>query len=277
MSYRISTPVLDISLEVLPADDLRLHEHVLRDHVDRLAAAVERDGMLKNPVVVDGESEVVLDGMHRVTALRQLGLDAIPACVVPYSDPAIEVGSWVKRYDPSALAPVRRRCADADGHLSLRRLADGDGSAPTLTRPHLLAGGDRYVLDQPEGSMRACCARLNRLFEDLRGDGFEPELLPDVDLDPAVPPAGLAVVTGAPSKSAVVDAATTGALFPPNTSRHVIPTRPVGVDVPLDALEGTVEAANRRLTDLLEGREVEHRSTDSYEGRPYEEALVVFR
>jgi hypothetical protein len=58
--------------------------------------AHERAGILKSPVIVDRESLVVLDGMHRVEALRNLGCRFMCVCLVDYMSPGIRVDRWFR-------------------------------------------------------------------------------------------------------------------------------------------------------------------------------------
>ncbi len=42
------------------------------------------DGIIKKPIVVDEKTNVIIDGHHRVEALRLLGCEKIPVCYVDY-------------------------------------------------------------------------------------------------------------------------------------------------------------------------------------------------
>ncbi|MFA6080806.1 MAG: ParB N-terminal domain-containing protein [Patescibacteria group bacterium] len=48
-------------------------------------------GYIKNPVVVDQENFIILDGHHRVAALKQIGADKIPVYLVDYQNKNIRV------------------------------------------------------------------------------------------------------------------------------------------------------------------------------------------
>ncbi|MDQ4076549.1 MAG: ParB N-terminal domain-containing protein, partial [Chloroflexota bacterium] len=75
-----------LSLQVVPIDQVIPHEATDPKRVARLAAAVEKDGLLVNPPVVAEHQEryVVLDGATRTAACKQLGL---PHLVVQLTDP----------------------------------------------------------------------------------------------------------------------------------------------------------------------------------------------
>ena len=80
---------------LVDARRLTAHEEVDEDHLVELTAEILRDGILRQPVLVDSESGVILDGHHRVRALKTLGCSLIPAYLVDYLDSGIEV--WPRR------------------------------------------------------------------------------------------------------------------------------------------------------------------------------------
>ena len=57
---------------------------------------IKMDGLLMKPIVVDAKTKVVLDGHHRLEALRQLGCSKIPVYYVNYGSEKIGVMSMVK-------------------------------------------------------------------------------------------------------------------------------------------------------------------------------------
>ena len=67
-------------------------------------------------------------------------------------------------------------------------------------------------------------------------------------------------------------------VFPHKMTRHVIPVRPLKVGVPLSLLEESVQVADDKITEKLENGRVEHLPPGSiFEGREYEEELIVFK
>ena len=67
------------------------HEQIIEDHLQELLETICRDGVLRQPVIVDRASMVILDGHHRVSAMKRLSCPLIPAYLVDYSDPSIVV------------------------------------------------------------------------------------------------------------------------------------------------------------------------------------------
>jgi hypothetical protein len=87
------SPLLAARFALLPIDALKTHEMAEPDRVRRVVRQIQATGMVRKAIVVDAESMVVLDGVHRLSALRALGCARVPAWLVDYSDPSIIVFS----------------------------------------------------------------------------------------------------------------------------------------------------------------------------------------
>ncbi|MDM7275014.1 MAG: ParB N-terminal domain-containing protein [Thermoprotei archaeon] len=67
---------------------------VVWEGVYGLLHSISFDGLLKYPILVDSKTMIVLDGHHRVEALKLLGCSLIPAILVDYDDSCVSVSSW---------------------------------------------------------------------------------------------------------------------------------------------------------------------------------------
>ena len=82
-------------IALVPIDSLRPHEQVIEEHVVELLEDIRSRGVLIRPILVDAKTLIVLDGHHRVEALRRLGARWVPAVLVDYDDDScVRVGSW---------------------------------------------------------------------------------------------------------------------------------------------------------------------------------------
>jgi len=70
---------------------LRGHEGLDTKRLCALQAEIKSDGILKKPIAVDLNTNVVLDGHHRIGALKLLGCSKIPVLFVDYQSPKIGV------------------------------------------------------------------------------------------------------------------------------------------------------------------------------------------
>ncbi|MEW6031767.1 MAG: ParB N-terminal domain-containing protein [Bacillota bacterium] len=82
---------LTLVFGLLEVQALARHEEVIPEHLAALTAEIAEDGELREPIVVDRHTLVILDGHHRAEAVRALGCSLIPAYLVDYADPAIRV------------------------------------------------------------------------------------------------------------------------------------------------------------------------------------------
>jgi len=63
-------------------------------HLDRLRREIESDGVLRMPIAVDRGTNTILDGHHRLHALRQLRCRRIPVVFLNYHSPRVAVTAW---------------------------------------------------------------------------------------------------------------------------------------------------------------------------------------
>lgn len=85
-----------MKLTLIDIDKLKAHEKVLPRYLDTLRESIKRDACVKNPIIVDQDNYVVLDGSHRHIALLQLGCVKAPVLLVNYYSPHIDIGSHRK-------------------------------------------------------------------------------------------------------------------------------------------------------------------------------------
>ena len=106
---------MEVLLERL--SELRPHEQAIRPRVLRIARSIVETGYVMRPIIVEAESRVILDGHHRVEALRILGARLAPVVEARY-------GVEVRALRPVARIPPIAR--DAHGLAGeLEKLASG--------------------------------------------------------------------------------------------------------------------------------------------------------
>ena len=73
---------------------LRGHEEVIPDNLETRTSKLLSKGFYK-PIIVDRESMVILDGHHKWTAAKSLGLARVPVILVDYLvDEGVLVDVW---------------------------------------------------------------------------------------------------------------------------------------------------------------------------------------
>ncbi len=79
------------SVCLVPVQLLREHESTFDRKVREVRTSLRSCGVLRRPIVVDLRTMVVLDGHHRLNAVRSLGLRRIPVLLVDYESEDVEV------------------------------------------------------------------------------------------------------------------------------------------------------------------------------------------
>jgi cytidyltransferase-like protein len=91
-SHTIEKP----SFKLVPINKLKPLEKVFASHMNNLKAMIESSGVVKQPLIVDRVSRVVLDGSHRFAYLKSIGCELAPVLWVDYSDESIFVGNRLR-------------------------------------------------------------------------------------------------------------------------------------------------------------------------------------
>ena len=81
---------------IIKIKELKEHEEIRPEYLEELKNQIEQDGFLKDPIIVDKNTKIILDGHHRYKSLKQLGYSKIAAYFVDYNSSEIKVQSWRK-------------------------------------------------------------------------------------------------------------------------------------------------------------------------------------
>jgi hypothetical protein len=79
---------------LIPIKNLLPHEEIVPKRIDEILQEIKDTSGVPAPIVVAEGSWVVLDGHHRLEALRRLGAKRVPAWLVDYDDSAVSVEKW---------------------------------------------------------------------------------------------------------------------------------------------------------------------------------------
>jgi hypothetical protein len=261
------------SLSVRPIASLLPHEEIIPANVERIASDMKREGVQKDPLIIDGGTAAVLDGMHRLAAFAKLGVENAVCCAVDYSSRSISVGRWARVYSLGSadsfdllLSPAgltrRTTLAEAFSSLETREVPIAAITADAAFFPE-----ERFDFGHALGMMTA----MDRLAE-ARGLGRE--FVPEDEVDvPLQVGRKVVLLVRRLGKEDIITAARTGKLFPCKTSMHRIDPRPVAVDFPIEELnKSTTETLRHRLAGRTE---IMLPPDTMYEGRRYKERLLL--
>src|SRR2546427_11202014 len=91
---RLARQAPSVRFEVLEIGRLHGHERVRPALLEELTDQIRTDGYLRRPILVADVDFVILDGHHRVEAVRALGARRIPAYLADYFSDVVQLGTW---------------------------------------------------------------------------------------------------------------------------------------------------------------------------------------
>ncbi len=99
-------PLIHQHIVLIPIDELFGHEEVVQNQVDWLKDNLKKLGYFFRPILIAKKEKVVLDGHHRVVALKELGEERnekiikIPCVEIEYiGNKDISLGTWHPMYN----------------------------------------------------------------------------------------------------------------------------------------------------------------------------------
>jgi len=91
---RLTRQTPSVRFEVLEIGRLHGHERIRPALLEQLTDQIRKDGYLRRPILVADGDFVILDGHHRVEAIRALGARRIPAYIIDYFSDVVQLSTW---------------------------------------------------------------------------------------------------------------------------------------------------------------------------------------
>ena len=211
--------------------DLYGHEQVVRPQVELLKENLKRLGYFFRPILVVKKHNVVLDGHHRVQALKEMGGVRIPCIEIKYlNNPEITLATWFPLYT-----------GDANNFLTnLQQMGIESKPIDDIDETTFQNTEYGFSLYSLEGNWLLKGTQQN-LFQKFL-DTYNPEKFEYVKtMDFAFTAvkkrtASFALLRKSLTKQDVINTAKSGNVFAPKTTRHILTYKYQDIKVPLDTL-----------------------------------------
>ena len=285
-------------LRILKITDLRTHEELNKESLQKIKDSMKL-GTFTNPIIVDRNTNVILDGMHRYELLKQLEYDLIPCQLVDYLSDDIEVKSWyLTAYlrgtlddDISLISDITRRFCAKNG-LDIEMMGDSesvlnlvsDSSRPCLwgiifpesSKKEPLAirlrkgthelyeitGLLRKFTDELERGLKKGNSGIIRFHHEERAK-HSVDTGEEIDCGRNTYRATCAICRPVIRKHEVIEWAQKKKLFPKKSTRHIIKAcRALYINIPFSLLKGrgvSEEKANAELKKRMRDPKYIHR------------------
>jgi hypothetical protein len=170
-----SRHLISVRLELVGPEVLKEHEEVDLNVLQKTQEAIRALGVVKRPIIADSRTLVVLDGVHRLNALKQLRCTRVPVYLIDYQSEEVLVFSSHdgmslskkdvidaalsgRKYPPKTTNHMIRM---ADGDLRHISWVEGEINIPlAILQGELVRGGDELPQDS-----KIVCGYCNMEFE----------------------------------------------------------------------------------------------------------------
>jgi hypothetical protein len=280
VSYTIDHEGLSLEIAVIESDKLLLHEETIPEKLNKLENNLLRDQVQKAPIIVDKNTLVVLDGMHRTKIMRKLGIRFIVACFIDYEDPKIIINRWCriipKPFNKVKAGDILKRLQFNMQHYEMVEDPNFNNDLILVFKNSVL------MMATSEDDIRNLLKNAYLLETELLNWGYDVKQCTESQAMDLIKRGKIEAALFPPrvEKKNVIDIAMKGEVFTPKATRHTLPARPVGVDVPLSMLSDTtisLEEANRKLFEHLNSKKLQMLGAGkTWNRRKYEETLYIF-
>ncbi|MCD6360181.1 MAG: ParB N-terminal domain-containing protein [Armatimonadetes bacterium] len=277
-AYSIDYDGLSLDIALAETSRLLIHEEIIPEKLEELKNRIEREEVQSAPIIVDRNTFVVLDGMHRTAIMKELCCRFTCVCLLDYLNPKITIERWC-RIIPHPFTELEAENLLKEMGLSYETI-DADES-PDDESLILCFKNKAYRMTNSDDIVDIF-KKSYEIETRLQASGYDVRHCTEVEARTEMKKGSIATAIYPPKvkKHIVVELAQGGKLLTPKATRHRLPARPVGVNVPLSLLRDkkiTLQEANKRLRDLLQSKKVKRLKPGAHwMGRTYDEVLYVF-
>jgi len=212
----------NFKLSVSDVSKLKVHEKIISSLLSKIEKSLIDNKVLFDPIIADCRLSLVIDGVHRLVALENLGIDLVPVVDVNYLSDDVRLCRWfriLKRLNLDPLKDFNVLTSDLSYDEFLTALNTSQACIGVFDN------GKAYLVEDKLDAFQ-----ISRLLERFNEDvvKFTPENLintRDIVL-------GYREIT----KEEVMTCIKMGSRFTYKFTRHIIPIRVLSLNVPLSLL-----------------------------------------
>ncbi len=196
-----------------------------------------------------------MDGTHRLAALKKLGCRTVPAALIDYENPLVQVNRWFRIITGDTLQNFIKRPRQS----SASSMSPSDAEQSLLGRSCYATLRDKTEclgFKSKEYTPLALYRHAFQLEQIARYNHMKIAYTDNGEMN-QVSGSDILMSTICLKKSEVVESCLGHYLFPPKSTRHLIPSRPLGIGVPLGWLKNpNVEEAEAEFEKYLAAKRV---------------------
>lgn len=270
-------------LEIVPIEDIILHEYFDKKRVGPLAKKIKSEGDFSNPSLVTkikrGKKTkyLILDGSNRIESLKKLGMPHALVQIVDYNNSKVLLKKWNHGMSGISSASFIKKARTIPGFI--KKMTTPEQARDKVQNGAwlcaIIIGSERAYGVKGAKTLQKKLRALNKIVSIYSGKvkirRFEGD---DINVwSDRYDPKQIAIIFPTFTKRELMSAAEKGILFPSGITRHLIEQRVLGVNIPISFLKSNkpLEEKNKWLRDFIDKR-----MRESGGLRYYEESIFVF-
>lgn len=261
-------------LQILPLEDLKIHEQTIPQNLRSLRETMLNLGRLVDPLIIDKEHKIVLDGNHRRQVLELLKTENAICQPVDYMDPSIRIGGWHLAAKNINFDSISAEKVDkSQGFHSLQKM---QSSFMAISKKGKCE--ECKLIPSSSQNLHAIAKEQEQFLSCSMGGGFSLEnngngsqiiFIEDNRMGYFLENGYTVLARRIFSKEEVIKEAVAGRPLPPKSTRHMIPNRIIRLNFRLGYLNEPIETSSLLLQEMIKKR-VKHGSA-----RYYTEPVIV--
>ncbi len=250
-----------VKLDLISIDELIPHEEINESYLSKIINDINNIGFLKDPLIVDDDTLVVLDGMHRLAALKNLNCKFVPCMTVKYVEEKIKISKWIRQVSVEDktidISKVKNIISKYIDHKKIINFEINDLRTEFPKIKNILDENLFFLWGKRLVFIENLNINLNiniikefdSMFKNIRYISLY-ELEKEFD-ERTIYYSGRKV-----TKQEVINYARSGKLFPIKTTKHILPYRITNLRIPLIVLSSIEkEAAKQYLAENVKKRQ----------------------
>ena len=285
----IETKDLKLQLEVVPVESLIQHEGILPHVADKLILEFKNLANFQDPIII-GENFIILDGHHRTYAIKKLKFKHIPVCKIDYYHETIQLRWWFRLLENVKDVEIMKKTVEA--MKGTFRQVDGKEVLNKVMEKNKLSFGIQWgsfyasigFHEDVVNDAVSAYDVLEKIQKKLIRKGTKLRYIPcqsvyEYQFHDRLKEGEMIIWTPQITKEMVMDAVKEKKVFAPKTTRHLIPARPINMNIPSYWFKENIslKEINRRFVEFLKGKRIKRFGPGQViDGRYYGEDVFVF-